>query len=52
MNLGYLNDNEHFAKEEIKEILEKGVSDFEKQLMIIYFLQHYIIKLFLYFLAN
>lgn len=52
MNLGYLKDNEQETKEEIKEILEKGVSDFEKQFMIINFLQHYIIKLFLYFLAN
>lgn len=51
-NLGYLKNNEQYAKEEIKEILEKGISDSEKQLRIIYFLQHYIIKLFLYFLAN
>ena len=52
MNLGYLENNEHYAKDGIKEILEKGISDFEKQLGIIYFIQHYIIKLFLYFLAN
>lgn len=52
MNLGYLKNNEHHAKEEIKERLEKGVSDFEKQLLVILFIQHYIIKLFLYFLAN
>lgn len=52
LNLGYIENNEKHTKEKIQEILAKEVSDFEKQLAIIYFIQHYIIKQVLYFLAN
>lgn len=51
-NLAYLGNNEQFCKEKITEILERELSDNTKQLNIIYFLQHYIIKDFLFFLAN
>ena len=52
LNLVYLKNNEKQIKKPIQDIFTKDISDSEKQLAIIYIIQHYIIKYVFYYLAN
>ncbi|TXT67554.1 MAG: hypothetical protein BAJALOKI1v1_60003 [Promethearchaeota archaeon] len=50
-SLDYLGEDDKY-KTKIREILEENIPSFEKQMKIIYFIQHFLFKYIFYFLAG